>query len=137
MNRKELAAHLHSKNFNCAQSVACAFCNVMGTDPQIVFKLSEPFGAGMGTFDTCGAVSAMAMVIGMKESDGNMDNPGTKAHCYQLMRQAKEMFLEKNKSTVCRQIKGMDGGPVLRSCDGCIEDAVDILDQLLLGVKED
>ena len=29
----------------------------------------------------------------------------------------------------------MDGTPVLRSCNGCIEDAVEILDELLLGIK--
>lgn len=137
MDRKQLALQLHHSKFNCAQSVACAFANVMGYDPQTVFKLAEGFGAGMGTFSTCGAVSAMAMVIGMKESDGELDAPATKAHCYKLMKQATQMFEEKNQSTICRQIKGMDGGPVLRSCDGCIEDAVEILDELLLGLKEE
>ena len=78
MDRKEMAVNLHKSGFNCAQSVACSFCHVMGYEPETVFKLSEGFGAGMGTFNTCGAVSAMAMVIGMKESDGNLDAPKTK-----------------------------------------------------------
>ena len=136
MDRKELALQLHHQKFNCAQSVACAFCNVMGYDPQVVFKLSEGFGGGMGTMGTCGAVSAMAMVIGMKNSDGNLDAPATKAESYKLMREATRMFEEKNKSIICREIKGVDSGEVLRSCDGCIEDAVAILDELLLGIKE-
>lgn len=136
MDRKELALQLHHQKFNCAQSVACAFCNVMGYDPQVVFKLSEGFGGGMGTMGTCGAVSAMAMVIGMKNSDGNLDAPATKAESYKLMREATRMFEEKNKSIICREIKGVDTGEVLRSCDGCIEDAVAILDELLLGIKE-
>lgn len=135
MDRKELAVDLHKKGFNCAQSVACSFCNVMGTDPQTVFRLSEAFGGGMGTFSTCGAVSAMAMVIGMKQSDGDLDNPKTKAESYKLMKEATNRFLEMNKSTICREIKGMDGGEVLRSCNGCIEDAVAILDELLLDIK--
>lgn len=135
MDRKEMALDLHKSGFNCAQSVVCSFCHVMGCEPETVFRLSEGYGAGMGTFGTCGAVSAMAMVIGMKESDGNLDAPKSKQHCYKLMKQATDMFLEKNKSVVCREIKGMDGGPVLRSCDGCIEDAVAILDELLLGIK--
>ena len=137
MNRKELAVQLHHKKFNCAQAVACAFANVMGYDPRTVFKLSEAFGGGMGTQSTCGAVSAMAMVIGMKESDGDMDAPATKGRCYQLMKQATQMFEEKNQSTICREIKGLTGGPVLRSCDGCIEDAAAILDELLLGIKNE
>jgi len=29
----------------------------------------------------------------------------------------------------------VETGEVLRSCDGCIEDAVAILDELLLGIK--
>ena len=135
MDRKVMALDLHKSGFNCAQSVACSFCHVMGCEPETVFRLSEGYGAGMGTFGTCGAVSAMAMVIGMKESDGNLDAPKSKQHCYKLMKQATDMFLEKNRSVVCREIKGMDGGPVLRSCDGCIEDAVAILDELLLGIK--
>lgn len=36
MNRKEMAVMLHGKGFNCAQSVACAFCHVMGADPEQV-----------------------------------------------------------------------------------------------------
>lgn len=131
MNRKELAVELHQKRFNCAQAVACAFSDVTEYDRAAIFKMSEAFGGGMGAQNTCGAVSAMAMVIGMKASDGNMDQPATKAQCYRLMKKATQMFEEKNKSTICREIKGLTGGPVLRSCDGCIEDAVSILEELL------
>lgn len=134
MNRKELSINLHTQGFNCCQSVTCSFCNVLGYDPETVFKLSEAFGGGMGTCSTCGAVSAMAIVIGMKESDGNLDNPKTKHHCYELMEKATHLFLEKNHSTICSELRGMDGGLILRSCDGCIEDAVEILDELLLGI---
>lgn len=135
MNRKELALQLHQQKFNCAQSVACAFCDVLGYDQQTVFKLSEAFGGGMGTMGTCGAVSGMAMVIGMCHSDGQLDNPKTKSSCYKMMKEATRRFEEKNKSVICRDIKGVDTGEVLRSCDGCIEDAVAILDQLLFDNK--
>ena len=89
----------------------------------------------MSSFSTCGAVSAMAIVIGLKNSDGNLDEPRTKSQCYKMMRRATDMFLEKNKSTICREIKGIDTGYVLRSCDGCIEDAVAILEELLLDTE--
>ena len=48
MNRKEQAVMLHKSGFNCAQSVACSFCHVMGADPIQTFKLAEPLGFGMG-----------------------------------------------------------------------------------------
>lgn len=135
MDRKELALELHKKGFNCAQSVACAYCSVLGYEPETVFKLSEAFGGGMGIFSTCGAVSGMAMVIGMKNSDGNLDEPRSKRQSYDIIREATDKFTERTQSTICREIKGMDTGNVLRSCNGCIEDAVEILDELLLGIK--
>ena len=137
MDRKEQAVELHGKGYNCAQSVVCPFCEELGFDTQTAFRLSEAFGGGMGTFSTCGAVSGMAMVIGMKQSDGNLEKPKSKSQCYKLMKEATNRFLEMNKSTICREIKGMDGGEVLRSCNGCIEDAVAILDDLLFESNDD
>lgn len=135
MDRKEQAVMLHQSGFNCAQSVACSFCHVMGMDPETVFKLAEPLGFGMGNMGTCGAVSAMALVVGMKMSDGNMDNPKTKKECYKMMQQLTEEFVNKNSSIVCSEIKGVHTGNVLRSCNGCIEDAVGLLDKYLLGIE--
>ncbi|MCI9476656.1 C-GCAxxG-C-C family protein [Anaerovoracaceae bacterium 41-7] len=136
MNRKELAVNLHHKKFNCAQAVVCAFADTLDCDTKTIFKLAEAFGNGMSTRGTCGAVSAMAMVIGMKESDGELDNPKTKVNCYKLMKKATEMFTAKNQSVICRELKGLDGGIPLRSCDGCIEDAAAILDELLFDNME-
>ena len=68
MDRKEQAVMLHKNGFNCAQAVACSFCHVMGADPITTFRLAEPLGYGMGQMGTCGAVSAMALVTGMKMS---------------------------------------------------------------------
>ncbi len=31
---------------------------------------------------------------------------------------------KKNTSVICRELKGVDTNVVLRSCDGCIEDAL-------------
>ena len=90
----------------------------------------------MGTMGTCGAVSAMALVTGMKLSDGNLDNPKSKKECYKMMQTLIKEFADKNGSIICREIKGVDTGEVLRSCDGCIEDAVAILDKHLLGIED-
>ena len=136
MTRKEQAIMLHHNGFNCAQSVACSFCNVMGADPETTFRLAEALGFGMGNMGTCGAVSAMALVTGMKISDGNLDHPATKKEFYQMMQKLIAEFTEKNGSIICREIKGVDTGKVLRSCDGCIEDAVALLDKYLLGIEE-
>ena len=134
MDRKEQAINLHKHGFNCAQSVVCSFCNVMGADPVEAFRMSEALGFGMGTMGTCGAVSAMAIVAGLKISDGNLDHPGTKKESYQMMQTLIKEFADKNGSIICRELKDVDTGKPLRSCDGCITDAVELLDKHLLGL---
>ena len=135
MDRKEQAVMLHKNGFNCAQAVACSFCHVMGADPITTFRLAEPLGYGMGQMGTCGAVSAMALVTGMKMSDGNLDQPGTKKECYQMMSELTAAFKEKVGSIVCREIKGEDTGTPLLSCDDCIAEAAALLDKYLLGIE--
>ena len=132
MTKKELANHLHDKKYNCAQAVACAFAEEVGVDMETLFKACEGFGLGMGcTNGTCGAISGAVMLAGFKNSDGSLENPGTKASTYQLSKAILEKFEAKNHSTLCRDLKGIDTGKALRSCPGCIEDAVEIVQEVL------
>lgn len=126
----------HRKGYNCAQAVACAFCDRLGKNEKDVFEIMEAFGFGMGTMGTCGAVSAMAAVVGMEVSDGNMEKPRTKKNCYRDMKALTDAFLDKNGSVICREIKGIDSGVVLRSCDGCIQDAAELLEEYFDISKE-
>lgn len=128
MNRVEKALAYHKKGYNCSQAVACSFCDTMNIDEETVFKMMEGFGFGVSdSFGTCGAVTGMAAVMGMLSSTGNMEMPDSKQKTYAKIRELNAQFREKNGSTICRELKGMDTGKVLRSCDGCIEDAVRIL----------
>ncbi|MBE6035642.1 C-GCAxxG-C-C family protein [Aminipila sp.] len=131
-DRVEQALANHKKGYNCAQSLVCAYCDLFGIDEKTAFKMAEAYGLGMGSMGTCGAVTAMAMVAGMKISDGNLDAPATKKESYKKMKEMTEAFREKNQSIDCSEIKGVTGGPVLRSCDGCIEDAAAIIEKMLL-----
>lgn len=131
-NRAKRALELHEKGYNCAQSVACAYCDAAGLDEATMFKVTEGFGLGMGgTCATCGAVTGAVAVLGMKNSSGNLDAPDSKGRTYREVRSVPERFEEKNGSLVCRELKGIDTGRVLRSCPGCIEDAAAILADVL------
>lgn len=134
-DRVKKALENHKSGYNCAQSVACAYCDLFGTEEKEAFKMTEAFGFGMGTMGTCGAVSAMAALAGMKLSDGNLDKPSTKKVCYKAIKEMTNQFKDKNKSIICAELKGVAGGNVLRSCEGCIEDAARIIEDVLL--KED
>ena len=129
---KEQAALYHAQGFNCAQAVACTLAPAIGLDPELAFTLTEGFGAGMGGMtETCGAISGAVAVMGWVVSEG-MDNPKTKGRTYQLSREVAKRFHEKNSTTVCGTLKGIgsDAGP-LRSCPGCIDDAIEIACGLL------
>ena len=124
------AVELHKKGYNCAQAVACAFCEKMGRDEKEVFEIMEGFGLGMGGMQaTCGAVSGIAAVIGMDNSDGNLAEPKTKGKTYKALKGYVKKFEEKNGSIVCKDLKGVETGTVLRSCPGCVQDAAELIEE--------
>ena len=127
----EKALANHKKKYNCALAVACAFCEELGRDEKEVFEIMEAFGLGMGLMGTCGAVSGMAAVVGMLESDGALDAPKTKKESYKAIKALTEQFRAKNQTIICRELKGVDTKKVLRSCDGCVQDAAEILEGYL------
>ena len=129
----EQALTFHKKGFNCAQAVACAFADDLGRDQREIFRIMEAFGFGMGAMETCGALSGMTAVIGMKESDGNLEKPATKRICYRISKELLRQFREKNGSVICRELKGVETKKPLRSCNGCIQDAVELTAAYLQG----
>lgn len=131
MDRVAKAVSLHHKGYNCAQSVVCAYADLVGLDEQTAYKISESFGLGMGQMEVCGAVAAACMLAGMKNS-GGLENVGkTKGQTYKIDRMIAEEFKDLNKSVICRELKGVETGTVLRTCDGCVEDAARIVEKYL------
>ena len=82
MSKVEKALAYHRQGYNCAQAVACAFAEELGVDERELFRVTEAFGFGMGTMGTCGAVSGMAAVAGLAQSDGDLAHPGSKRQTY-------------------------------------------------------
>ena len=123
----------HTRGYNCAQIVLCSYAEELGIDEETLFRISEGFGAGMGgMMQTCGAVTAMFMALGLANSSGDLQACDTKTQTMQKVRELAAAFEKKNGSIVCRELKGIDTGKVLRSCDGCIEDGIRILGEYLL-----
>lgn len=123
----------HTRGYNCAQIVLCSYAEELGIDEETLFRISEGFGAGMGgMMQTCGAVTAMFMSLGLANSSGDLQACDTKTQTMKKVRELAAEFEKKNGSIVCRELKGIDTGKVLRSCDGCIEDGIRILGEYLL-----
>lgn len=130
-DRIEKALENNKKGMNCCQAVACAFSDAVGVNEEVLFKAGEGFGAGMGGMEcTCGAISGAVLLAGMKNSSGDAASP-TKGKTYQLSKAIVKEFEEKNGSVICKVLKGVETKKVLRSCDGCIEDAARIAEKVL------
>ncbi|AEB06899.1 C_GCAxxG_C_C family protein [Coriobacterium glomerans PW2] len=129
---KARAAAYHERGFNCAQCVVCSFAPEIALDADTAFRLAEGLGLGMGGMsETCGALSGAVMVLGQLVSRGPLD-PTTKAATYRLARDAASRFQQLTGSTICGTIKGVGSSSApLRSCPECIENAIDILTDLI------
>lgn len=132
MDKKKLAIANHDKGYNCCQAVACTFANAIGVDEEMLFKAGEGFGLGMGCTEcTCGAVSGAIMVAGFQNSTANLEGEKSKGATYQLSREIVRKFQDKNGALLCKDLKGIETGKVLRSCAGCIEDATALVEEVL------
>lgn len=130
--RVEEAIARHDKGYNCAQAVACTYCDLVGVSEETMFKMTEALGLGMGGMEgTCGAVTGACVLAGMKRSSGNLEKPDSKAASYKLSREIVNRFKEQNTSVVCKTLKGVETGKVLRPCADCIRDAAVIAEQVL------
>ncbi|MDD7387808.1 MAG: C-GCAxxG-C-C family protein [Candidatus Faecousia sp.] len=99
------AAELFTQGYNCAQSVAAAFCDVTGLDEKTAARMASPFGGGMGRMrEVCGAVSGMYLVLGWLYG---YDTPGddvSKKALYADVQAMGARFREQAGSIVCREI---------------------------------
>lgn len=135
-SRIKKTIELHDQGYNCAQAVACAYCDLVGLDEKTALCATEAFGAGMGGMQaTCGAVSGAVFLAGMKNADGVVGAPKSKTGTYQLSRKIVEAFQKKNGTVVCKELKQTDPetGKAKRSCDGCIMDAAAIAEDILFS----
>lgn len=132
MTREETAAMLHQKGYNCCQSVACAFADCVDIDPVVLFKLCEGFGLGMGCMEgVCGALSGAVILAGLKNSDGNLEHPASKAATMKLSREMLQEFTSRTHALLCKDLKGAETGKVLCSCPDCIRIATEIAEKTL------
>ena len=133
-SRVEQTIERHNKGYNCAQAVACTYCDLVGVDEETMFRMTEALGLGMGGMEgTCGAVSGACVLAGMMKSSGNLECPNSKAQSYKLSRQIVNEFLEKNRSVVCKELKGVETGNPITPCAECIRDAARIAEKILFS----
>ena len=106
--RVESARNYFLGGYNCAQSIALAYHDVMGIDKELSATMAAPFGGGMGRLrEVCGTVSGMFMVAGFLAPNSQPNDNANKKNCYALVQSLAERFREENGSIVCRELLGL------------------------------
>ena len=124
----------HRRGFNCAQAVACTYCDLLGVNEVTALRGLEAFGAGIAASgSTCGAVCGLLFLAGLKNSSGDLQNRTSKGATVRLGTQLLQQFESWNGSALCRELKGLATGKVLRSCSGCIKDAARLAEDVLFA----
>lgn len=103
--RVEKAVELFKSGFNCSQSVFAAYADLFGMDTDTALKVSAGLGGGVGrSREVCGAVSAAAMLVGMKYGATDGDDSEAKQLTYAVVQQVIAEFKQTNPSIVCREL---------------------------------
>ncbi len=122
--RVEEAVNKKKCGYNCAQAVACTYCDLAGVDEDTMKNITQAFAVGMGTMEgNCGAVTGAGVVLGMF----NKDQKKTIADIRTVMTQ----FMERNGSVICKELKGLNTGRMLRGCNDCVKDAAEFLEKIV------
>ena len=104
MSRAERAKEYFIQGYNCSQAVTLAFSDLTGVDEATLSKLTLPFGGGLGRLRlTCGAISGMAIVIGLIFGEGKPDSE-SKKKTYAIMQELCGEFKAENGSLICEEL---------------------------------
>ena len=108
------------------------FADVVNRPKNEIFRYTEALGRGLGGFYTCGVVSAMAVIVGLLNSDGDIENPGTtKFETYDIIAPMVEKIEEEVGTIICREIKGIDTEEPSLACNDCIAIGVGLVEEYL------
>jgi C_GCAxxG_C_C family probable redox protein len=144
MTRIEHAVKLFEEGFACAQAIAATYGEKFGLYGKLALKLADPFGAGMrGLSETCGAVTASFMVIGLKYGRTRADDFRAKEQAEERVREFISRFKAKHGTLICKELLGYDisipeqhgmaeqQGLFTTKCPDFVKDAAAILEQIL------
>ena len=126
---------LREKRYNCSQTVLCLYCDLVGVDEKTAYRIAEGMGGGVGGMrGICGAFTALAMLAGLKNSDGLPGQGKTKASTYDLVQSLAKEFESRVGSLDCKTLMEW-GGEGKTYCPKAIQAAASLAEDRLFGQK--
>lgn len=141
----EKARAFFLQGYNCSQSVAAAFADVMGLTEEQAARMASALGGGLCRMrESCGAVTGAMLVLGVLQGYGRPDD-AAKAALYARGQRVLRAFRDLHGSLRCREILHLppdqESGPVptprtaafyqSRPCAQVIYDAARLLEEEL------
>lgn len=124
--RIEDSANKFSSGFNCAQAVACTYCDMASISCDSAFETTRKYGGGR--YKLCGAVVGMYIIANAANGKEiyqdptrwmNNDDP--------LLKKLSEEFIKKRGSLICAELPKRENG--MRMCIEYVRDASEIIEK--------
>ena len=134
--RVALALEMHDKTFNCAPRVALAVADLVEVDRETLFKVMEGFGAGMGgNTQTCGALSAVAALVGLANSSGS-DPYTSKKDTYAHVEELVDDFHLEHGATSCEELLDENLATRKQTCNTYIKTGVELAFEAVTRIND-
>lgn len=133
MSRIDEATKRQMSGYNCSQAVACTYCDYAGMDEQTVKNMTKGFGVGLGTTmeGNCGAISGATIILSLVNAKNEEDEMTATRKTMQDTKKLVKRFMDRNQEVTCKKLKGIETGKVLRSCQDCVRDAAEFLEEII------
>lgn len=144
MNKEQQAVSLFASGLLCSQSVIKVFAPQFNLDLGTAVRLAAPFGGGTARRgETCGAVNGAFMVLGLGYGHTSGIDEQSKERTYSKVNEFISTFETRHGSIQCSELlncdisttnglqAAYDAGLFQNRCPKFVEDAVEIVNQLL------
>lgn len=121
------ALNNYKSGYNCGQSILRTYTKELDLSEEVLMKISSGLGVGMFLGETCGAVTASIIAIGIKKGGKNLEEKEKNREVYKSVKNFEKEFKEKYCSLNCKALKS-EGKP----CTEIVEDAARILKSLIV-----
>ena len=111
MDRIKQAENNFRNGCNCCQAVFLAYADKFNISEKQALMLTSTFGAGIGKIrETCGVITAMAMITGLADGYSDLHDNEAKQNTYGEMQSMIADFTKVHNTVVCRELLGLQKG---------------------------
>lgn len=134
---QEEIKNLFMNQIDCGSVVAGEFSNEVGLSKEVLRKACGCMGGGMFCGETCGAIAAGNVVIGLKYGISEEGDEAGKVEAIKKISEFNEKMHANHDSFLCRDILGCsvpeaaESGKMMTFCPALCEEVINTLNEIL------